>query len=241
MKQWILLWGTTAIVGLTVLAEGQWQVQPQLDTRTGPIYPTNPSYNFHSSSNYDPFQFNWGSGRFDYVPIPYDNATGGGAEPAPPPVPYGVWAAQQSPWNTGSSPAANFGPPGAIPPGNPPAPKPDDTELWSGPTTRPDTGAPAKIVKFEGRVVAIKAMSLAGEATPHLLLRLRSDSGAMGTVDAGQRLAIPDGAFDAKTKGEVTATGQLGMIDGHLILFADQIGFGSQTVDIERRGKEAGK
>lgn len=113
---------------------------------------------------------------------------------------------------------------------------PDDSQLWAVPTTQPQKTAP-RIVKFEGRIVAIKAVKFMGEANPHLLLRLLDKAGVTGTIDAGQRLAFPDAAFDPAVKGYVTVTGQLGVLDGHLLLFADQIAFGSQLVVIERRGR----
>ena len=45
--------------------------------RIGPVYPENQS-DIHSwsSSGYDPFHFNWMTGRWDYVPIPYDTRSG---------------------------------------------------------------------------------------------------------------------------------------------------------------------
>src|SRR4051812_23830151 len=49
-------------------ANAQWQV--------GPIYPQKPGLSQVSQSGYDPFQLNWSTGRFDYVPTPY------AAEPA---------------------------------------------------------------------------------------------------------------------------------------------------------------
>ncbi|MGD0465054.1 MAG: hypothetical protein ABSB74_21430 [Tepidisphaeraceae bacterium] len=248
MKRWISLSATALIVCLTVFAWGQWQAQPQIDPRVGPVYPVNPAYNFYSQSNYNPFQFNWGTGQWDYVPIP-DESSQLSREPAPPPgpVPYLPYGGDQRyPLNYGRpqtlNPAAQSNPPAAQ--GKPPAPKPDDSGLWSGPTTRttrPAQTVAPRIVKFAGRIVAIKAVEMFGEPNPHLLLRLRNDAGATGTVDAGLRLVFPDAAFDPGAKGHVAVTGQLGILDGQLVLFADQIVFGSQTVTIDRPGKSTAK
>jgi hypothetical protein len=236
MKRWISLSGLALLAGLTVFAHAQWQAQPQIDTRTGPIYPVNPSYNFYSRSNYNPFQFNWGSGRWDYVSIP-DQSSQSSQEPAPaagaaPYMPYG--GGPQNHWN--EAPAHTV-----TPPGNSSAPTPNDSDLWSTPTTRPDENIAPQIVKFEGRIVGIKAVDFEGEPTPHLLLRLRTDAGATGTIDVGQRIRFPDATFDTPTKGRVSVTGQLGVLDGHLLLFADQIAFGSETVNIDRPGKSPAK
>ena len=38
--------------------------------RVGPVYPENPQGS--PPASYNPFQLNWTSGRFDYVPVPYD-------------------------------------------------------------------------------------------------------------------------------------------------------------------------
>lgn len=229
MKRWISMLSAALIVGLAVIAWGQWQAQPQVDSRVGPIYPVNPAYNFYSASNYNPFQFNWGTGQWDYMPIPPGQSSAGfPAEPAPPPVPYSRLSQPSSPAH-GPAHTVN------------PAPKPDDSELWSVPTTRPAPAVAPKIVKFEGRIVAIKAVSLVGQPNPHLLLRLRNDAGATGTVDVGQRLVFPDAAFDPGAKGHVSVSGQLGILDGHLVLFADQIDFGSRTVTIGRPGEDAAK
>jgi hypothetical protein len=241
MKRLIFLLSAALLGGLTVLALGQWQTQPQIDGRVGPLYPVNPSYNFRSDQNYDPYQFNWASGRWDYVPL-----AGGGGSSAQPrgynPPPYRPYWDEGGPYVFGAPMTMNPSPPAPSPqsdtsPINPPGPMPDDSELWAIPTTQPQKTVEPKMVKFEGRIVAIKAVKLMGETTPHLLLRLVNRTGATGTIDAGQRLAFPDAAFDPAVKGNVTVSGQLGVLDGHLLLFADQIAFGSQTVAIERRGR----
>jgi hypothetical protein len=237
MKRSISLLALALFAGFTVFAHAQWQAQPQIDSRYGPIYPVNPTYNFHSASNYDPFQFNWASGRWDYVPITNGPSSQYPGEPAPPPgpvpyMPYG-WSQQShqtlSPAHTVESEPTDNTPPAK--------PSPDDSELWTAPTTRPQPKVAPHIVKFEGRVIAIKAVDLAGEPTPHLLLRVRNDTGALGTIDIGQRLAFPDSAFAPDAKGHVSVSGQLGVLDGHLLLFADQITFGSQIITIDRPGK----
>lgn len=244
MKRWISLSALALVAGLTVFSSGQWQAQPQVDPRTGPIYPVNPAYNFRSASNYDPFRFNWASGRWDYVPIPYDSSSQFSREPspAPGPVPYMPYGGgPQNQWTDAPPHTVNPAVPSGNQPTNPPAPTPDDSELWSSPTTRPEQNVAPQIVKFEGRIVCIKAVALAGEPTPHLLLRLRNDAGATGTIDAGQRLAFPDAAFDPGAKGNISVTGQLGVLDGHLLLFANQIAFGSQTITIDRSEKSVAK
>jgi hypothetical protein len=44
--------------------------------RVGPVYPENKSEIRSTPSGYDPFIFNWSSGRWEYVPIPYDIRSG---------------------------------------------------------------------------------------------------------------------------------------------------------------------
>src|SRR5690349_7223780 len=85
MKRFIFLLSATLICSLTVFAVAQWQVQPQIDPRVGPIYPVNPSFNFYSRQNNDPFQFNWASGRWDYVPFPDGGSSGRPYQYSPPP------------------------------------------------------------------------------------------------------------------------------------------------------------
>jgi hypothetical protein len=246
MKRLISLLSVALLGGLTVLAFGQWQVQPQIDPRVGPIYPVNPSYNFYSNQNNDPFQFNWASGRWDYVPFPEGSSSERPYQYSPPP--YRPYENGIGPYVFGTPPASPTPPSGnsrgaisnAVSP-NHPAPSPDDTQFWSTPSTQPEKAAAPQIVKFEGRIMGIKAVSLEGEFSPHLLIRLKNKAGATGTIDAGQCLKFPDNAFDPAVKGYITVTGQLGMLDGHLLLFADQIAFGSQTVVIERRGGNAPK
>ena len=59
-----------AIVGLMVTSNAQAQ------QRVGPVYPENKSDVRSTPTNYNPFIFNWSSGRFDYAPIPYDIRSG---------------------------------------------------------------------------------------------------------------------------------------------------------------------
>jgi hypothetical protein len=52
--------------------------------RVGPVYPEKPypgATPNQAQSGYDPFQLNWRTGRYDYVPIPYDNEPGGNYSP----------------------------------------------------------------------------------------------------------------------------------------------------------------
>jgi hypothetical protein len=62
------IWFCAAVLS-PLIAQGQ--------HRVGPVYPENET-NTHSwsSSGYDPFHFNWTTGRWDYVPIPYDVHSG---------------------------------------------------------------------------------------------------------------------------------------------------------------------
>jgi hypothetical protein len=229
---------------LTLYSLAQWQVQPQIDTRVGPIYPQNPSYNFRTRGNSDPFQFNWYTGRFDYVPIPYNSAGSSNQnwQYSPPPSVPGV-AGSVPQYVFGGPPASNVAPqpsapsPTAVSPNIPSVPTPDDTTLWMpAPATQPSDAAPPKPVTFEGRICGIRAADLMGDSTPELLMRLRSDAGAIGTVDVGERLIFPQGTFDSNARGYITATGMLGALDGHLILFAQKITIGKTTIPIDRDG-----
>lgn len=149
---------------------GQFAVNPQIDQRVGPIYPPNPSYNFYShGGDSDPFQFNWASGRWDYVPVPYNNDR-------PwlnhvPQQPY-VWnpnlpqysVVQNSGGLTPGAVPANQGfnqpaPPSATPPAAAP---PDDKGLWNPPTSQPSEQTGTQIVKFSGRIMGVRAMSITG-------------------------------------------------------------------------------
>jgi hypothetical protein len=44
--------------------------------RVGPVYPENKSNVRSTPSGYDPFIFDWSSGHWNYVPIPYDTRSG---------------------------------------------------------------------------------------------------------------------------------------------------------------------
>ncbi len=59
--------GTLMIFAGPILA--QWQI--------GPVYPEKPDY-YNTNPNYNPFRYNSFSGRYDYVPIPYDRDRSGG-------------------------------------------------------------------------------------------------------------------------------------------------------------------
>jgi hypothetical protein len=205
----------------------QTQVNPQVQTQLGPFYPK--PYSFRSMpSNYDPYQFNWYSGRWDYVPIPYDSDSSGSVYAPPPPQSVSA-----------PVPAAPTPPSATVPPTNASVPSagegaPDDTELWSLPTTRPMAFAAPRDVTFEGRIVAIKAMNLRGQMHPHVLLRLRNDKEAMGTVDVGWCLQIPELPVGNGPDSTVKVVGQLGEVDNSLVLFAHKISFGPRTFDIDR-------
>ena len=240
MNRLTLLLPTSIIATLAVCALAQWQVQPQIDPQVGPVYPENPSYNFHSQSNYNPYQFNWASGRWDYVPIPYDagGSSGQNWQASPPPYrPYGN--VNTPPYIYGAPPTlppqSSAPSPTAVPPNIPTTPTPDDSGLWNRvPSTQPTSSKPPTPVTFSGRIVGIKAKDLTGIATPQLLLRLRNDAGAMGTVDVGDKLMFPEGTFDSNSKGYISATGVLGELDGHFVLFAQKITIGKTTIPVER-------
>ena len=63
---------TAAAAWLAAIAAPAWG-----QYRVGPVYPESPEPAVVRNSGYDPFVFNPHTGRFDYVPIPYD--------PEPPP------------------------------------------------------------------------------------------------------------------------------------------------------------
>jgi hypothetical protein len=211
-------------------AFGQWEVTPSNDSRVEPIYPTRP-YSFHEGrANYDPYQFNWYSGRWDYVPIPYDY------------TPPGQTAAPYRPtWeiNTNQTPGRPAVPQQTAAPAPAPAPAPEkttDTELWILPTTQPFTVGVPKVIHFTGKVVSVRAANLAGERYPHLLMCLRNATGATATVDVGERLEIPQTAPGTNPLDEVDTTAKLGDVDGSPVLFPDEIKLGNQTVKIDRPG-----
>lgn len=215
------------IAAFVSLSHGQWQQNPQVQTQTGPIYPPNPSYNFYSrSADSSPFQFDWASGHWDYLPIPYDS----GWRPSPPQSPY-VWNGNRPEYTAvQNSPGV-----GSVEISQRPAPSQnptDDTGLWTPPTTRPEPTGTVQIVKFSGRIIGIKAMSMMGVKNPHLFLRLVCANGAKGTIDAGEQLEFPQ--ISSPTDLDVTVTGKLGWLDGNLVLFADSITFGSHPMDVKR-------
>jgi hypothetical protein len=234
------IWNITAGVALLLAASfslAQWQQQPQVDTRVGPIYPENPSYNFHSTSNYSPYQFNWYTGHWDYVPVPYDSGWSPARAGSEPPYIY-TPPPQPSPYSTPSAPAPGITSPSGIasavqPPRIANGPL-DDSGLWNPPATQPSEIIGPKEASFTGRIIGMRTVDLAGEPYPHILLRLRSDKGGMGTVDVADRLDLPE--IRAAEDFKVTVTGKLGVIDGNLVLFADKVSFGSHQMNIKRPG-----
>jgi hypothetical protein len=113
----------------------------------------------------------------------------------------------------------------------PPATQP---AVLTPPATQPALVVLPKTVTFRGRLVGIKAVMLMGDPAPHLLLHLRSAYGARGTIDIGDHMDIPPADFAPGADTQVTAVGKLGDINGIMVLFADRITFGSQTVTIDR-------
>jgi hypothetical protein len=239
MKRLLLLGGVVAVlVGVSVLpsrdSRGQFQVNPQVDQRVGPIYPPNPSYNFYShGGDADPFQFNWYSGRWDYVPIPWNNDRPWLTHPAQQPY---VWNPNLPQYSVVNNSGGGLTP-GAVPANQPVPPSqnpPDDTGLWNPPTSRPAEQMGTQTVEFSGRIVGIRAIMIEGTPYPHLLLRLNSKSGANGTVDAGEKLEFPPAA--SPTDLDIDVQGKLGTIDGNLVLFGDKICFGSHMCEMVRHG-----
>jgi hypothetical protein len=233
MKRLTLVFGAALIFVAGSFSVGQYAVNPQIDQRVGPIYPPNPSYNFYShGADSDPFQFNWASGRWDYVPIPYDNNESWRTHV--PQQPY-VWNPNRPEFSVVQNPGLT---PGAVPANQPvnPGQNPsiDDSGLWKPPTTQPEPQVGTQIVQFSGRIMGIRAIALHGAPYPHLFLRLHNANGASGTVDAGEKLEFPDVASASDL--QVCATGKLGTVDGNLVLFADSVKFGSHPCDVKRQG-----
>jgi hypothetical protein len=80
---------------------------------------------------------------------------------------------------------------------------------------------------------------LNGDATPHLLLRLRNSDGASGTVDVGSQLDLPELNSNSPKDQLLTVTGYVGDIDGTLVLFAGTIKIGSRTITVDRQPSSA--
>ncbi|MGA3067922.1 MAG: hypothetical protein ABSF29_13850 [Tepidisphaeraceae bacterium] len=221
MKQFRL--SIVFVLAATTLSLAQWQQNPQISTQTGPIYPPNPSYNFSSRANSDPFQFNWYSGQWNYVPIPYN--TGEAVQHPQAPYVYN-WNGNMPDYSVvKSSPppiAANPQPPVA------------DKNLWDTPAPESSESVGTQILKFQGRIIAVQAIELSGCPYPHILLRMLSPKGGKGTVDVGEKLVLPE--INNTADLQVTAIGKLGMIDGNLVLFADNVAFGNQQAEINRHG-----
>jgi hypothetical protein len=117
----------------------------------------------------------------------------------------------------------------------PPAPRTaEDEALWS-PTTLPSVQIAKPItITFDGKIIGERAVDLYGDGRPHLLLRLRRADGASGTVDVGERLNLPEANTPAGKDMMVTATGNLGEIDGTPVLFANEVKIGNVTKQINR-------
>lgn len=222
---------------LLAVAMAQWQVNPQVQQRTGPVYPTKP-YSFQSAPpGYDPFQFNWYSGRWDYVPIPYNS----GQSPYQMNQNSGQWNyVPQAPAPAAPStpqPAnQNDGALRITPPSTPPlvitTTQPSDAKLWTSPSTQPAAESP-RTVTFQGRLTGIRTINLRGSAQPELLLRLRDRTGKTTTVAIGQRLHIPD-SYPVSDGLQITGSGKAGDIDSSPVVFADQLTINSKPAPIER-------
>ena len=233
---------------------GQYPADNQVHNQIQSITPQPYQFQTVSGHNYDPYQFNWYSGRWDYVPIPYGSVGGSPyrfnpaagtwnyapIQPAAPPP----MAAQAQPAGNGSAPP----PPPPPSPGITPPPlqaelpehtgkelaatterASSDNSLWTPPATQPTTQP--SVEHFQGKIVSMRAVDLNGEYHPHLLLRLRNDAGVTMTVDVGERLHLPDNS----TAETFTASGKIGRIDGATVMFADQLEIGSHVVKIERK------
>jgi hypothetical protein len=241
------IFGMLVVLAIANVGFAQYQVNPQVNTQTGPVYPTTPSpYSFRSVQTNSPYLFNWYTGRWDYYPVPSSSAyptstqsnlgsgqtppgmpssgnglPGAGAVPANQPVP-----AQ----NSLPSPSSLIPSPTTQP--DAPMPQGKDNNLWSPPTTQPDTASAAPVVSFTGKIVGMRAMLLNGDPEPHLLVRLKSDQGAMGTVDVGDKMSFAGLGLDAP----ITVHGHLGDIDGQAVLFADQVTVGNRVETVDRTG-----
>jgi hypothetical protein len=231
-----------AASALAAVCAAQYPAPNEIGQRVSPVYPKNRPYVFSSTGpNYDPFQFNWYSGRWDYVPIPHDGAAGtapyrfnsysGRWEYAPPmrgqqPNQPGreVIAAPPAQGLNATNPEAQTNAPS----------QQNDEGLWVVPATQPTTAPAPRTVSFQGKLVSIRATDLNGDVRPHLLLRLRSEGGANATVDVGNRL---DFVAEMKLAADVTITvkGKLGSLDNYPVLFADQLIIGAKTFDVDRR------
>jgi hypothetical protein len=238
--------GMLILIGSTVCS-AQWSTQQPVDTRAEPIYPNKP-YSFRSTPpNYNPYQFNWATGQWVYVPIPYaPQATGSAYNPYRFNAYTGKWDYVPLPSAPGVGPVNNSGL--SVPP-PPPMPQPVQTmqppggppvETYKPPTGQPTTLPSVQIAKpivmtFDGKIVGEQAVDLYGDGRPHLLLRLRRADGASGTVDVGERFDMPeDKSPAANNPATITVTGNLGEIDGNPVIFANQIWIGEKTVPVVR-------
>jgi hypothetical protein len=218
----------------------QWQVNPQTQQRNEPVYPRKP-YSFQSAQpGYDPFQFNWYSGRWDYVPIPYETPGESPYQLNPNSgqwnyVPQAAAPAPSRPREAAPS-APSDGSLKTSPPPTPPmrisTTQPDDSKLWALPATQPAEQMPQQ-ARFDGRLVGIRAVNLRGSAQPELLLRLRDRNGKTATVAVGQRLHIPN-SYPVSDGLEIAGIGKAGDIDNSPVVFADQMSINSRPAAIER-------
>jgi len=204
----------TVISGITF---AQFQQNPRMDMRDEPIYPRKP-YEFRSTPpGYDPFQFNWNTGRWDYAPIPYEQNGS----------PYQFnWHSGQ--WDYRPWPGAGTSEPPAKQ-DLPPAQQNDDSQLWERPTTQPASGDAPRERTVQGRLIGMRAVTLSGDPNPEILLRLRDTADKTTTVCVGQRLPLPDAPIT-----NVSAKGKEGMIDGSPVLFADEITINAKSQNVDR-------
>jgi hypothetical protein len=240
MKRYAIPASLGLIAGAVAVCLGQFAAPNEVDQRVSPVYPRNQSYQFLSSRHgSNPYQFNWSSGQWDYVPIPYGDV-GAPYRPNSDNAPWRYAPAQGAPPNlsaAGPAPAAGQGqiqdayngP--AIQP-NPPV-RENDEELW-GSTTRPATQPEVKTVTFQGKATCIRASGIEADSRPHLLLRLRSDGGATGTIDIGNRLDFLGDGFVLGVDVNVTVIGKLGSLDRSPVIFADEITIGGKTFKVMR-------
>lgn len=226
---------------LLTAAMAQWQVNPQTQQRNEPVYPNKP-YSFQSAPpGYDPFQFNWYSGRWDYVPIPYGsvgqspyqlNQNNGQWNYVPQPAPPAPAAPQSSAPGAPNDGVIRTPPPAITPPMRISTTQPDDSKLWALPATQP-TEHSARQVNFQGRLIGIRTINLRGSAQPELLLRLRDRNGKTATVAIGQRLYIPN-SYPVSDGLQIAGAGKAGDIDSSPVIFADQLSINSKPTTIER-------
>ena len=213
-------------------AFGQYPVAAQENTQVDqPVYAPAPRpYSFRSApNNYDPFQFNWWTGRWDYVPGPYGSPSVLPPRQAQPQYSVAPDTSPKYPGppSSGSAVVATPAPPAAESAGNP-----NDSALWYTPPTQQEVQNAPKTVSVQGQIIGIRAIDLASEPQPHILLRLDTGKGTTATVDVGDQLKLARWLFNTRSDQPVNVTGKLGDIDGSPVVFAEKIGVGSQVVDV---------